>query len=88
MNADNEVTHTEVKSQTGLISLGCHVNVLIDNIKTENFHSFQKLLQITSWFLRFINNLKSRMLKKGVNEHKYIDIAELHKSKLLWLKVN
>ena len=83
-----KLPHTEVKSQTGLISLGCHVNVLIDNIKTENFHSFQKLLQITSWFLRFINNLKSRMLKKGVNEHKYIDIAELHKSKLLWLKVN
>ena len=28
------------------------------------------------------------MLKKGANEHKYIDTAELHKSKLLWLKVN
>ena len=80
-----KLPHTEVKSQTGLISLGSHVNVLINNIKTENFHSFQKLLRITSSFLRFINNLKSRMLKKGVNEHKYI---ELHKSKLLWLKLN
>ena len=28
------------------------------------------------------------MLKNGVNEHNYNDTAELHKSKLLWLKVN
>ena len=45
-------------------------------------------MRITSWCLRFISNLKNRILKKSVNEHNYIDTAELQKPKLLWLKVN
>ena len=61
----------------------------IDNIiKTENFHSFEKLLRTTPWCLGFIYNLKRRILKTGVNEHIYIDTAKFHQSKLLLLKVN
>ena len=61
----------------------------IDHItKIENFHIVLKLLRITSWCLGFINNLKSKISKKGVNKHNYIDTAELPKPKFLWLKVN
>ena len=45
----------------------------VDHItKVENFHIVLKLLRITSWCLGFINNLKSKISKKGVNKHNYI----------------
>ena len=66
---NTSVFSEEIKIVSNFVSIVSKCERIDNIIKNENFHSFQKLLRITSWCLRFTSNLKNRVLKKGVNEH-------------------
>ena len=54
----------------------------ITDIKT--FSSEQKLYRVTSYIIRFIENLKRCQNKSNTVLLNYLTIEELHNAKLLW----
>ena len=50
-------------------------------IKIEDYSSLRKLLFVTSWVLRFIKNLKSKLLHKKIETEEGINNLELEYSK-------
>ena len=60
----------------------------IQNIDVKNFSTLKKLLIITSWVLRFICNVKSRICGKKSNLKKYLNSGEINNSKNLWLQIS
>ena len=57
-------------------------------IDIERFNSLQKLLRVTSWVKRFVNNLKKKVLKKETLKKPFVDSNELHMSQLQWISEN
>ena len=53
-------------------------------IDIKRFNSLQKLLRVTSWVKRFVNNLKKNVLKKETLEKPFIDSNKLHMPQLQW----
>ena len=56
-------------------------------IDIKRFSSLQKLLRVTSWVKRFVNNLK-KVLKKETSKKPFVDSNELHMSQLQWISEN
>ena len=56
-------------------------------IDIKRFNSLQKLLRVTSWVKRFVNNLK-KVLKKETSKKPLVDSNELHMSQLQWISEN
>ena len=57
--------------------------VSIENvIDIKRFNSLKKLLRVTSWIKRFVNNLKMKVLKKEILKKPFVDSNELHISQL------
>ena len=70
--------------------LAQEVNVLwnLDNIITiERYSDFNKLIRVTSWVLRVVNNLKSKIRKNNECSGDLSNV-ELQKAKLYWIKSN
>ena len=57
-------------------------------IDIKRFNSLQKLLRVTSWVKRFVNNLKKKVLKKETLKKPFVDSNELHMSQLQWISEN
>ena len=57
-------------------------------IDTKRFNSLKKLLRVTSWVKRFVNNLKKKVLKKETLKKPFVDSNELHMSQLQWISEN
>ena len=57
-------------------------------IDIKRFNSLQKLLRVTSWVKRFVNNLKKKVLKKKTLKKPFVDSNELHMSQLQWILEN
>ena len=53
----------------------------------KNFSTLKKLLIITSWVLRFICNVKSRICGKKSNLKNYLNSGEVNNSENLWLQI-
>ena len=56
-------------------------------IDIKNFSTLKKLLIITSWVLRFICNVKSRICGKKSNLKNYLNSGEVNNSENLWLQI-
>ena len=56
-------------------------------IDIKNFSTLKKLLIITSWVLRFICNVKSRICGKKSNLKNYLNNGEVNNSENLWLQI-
>ena len=54
----------------------------------KNRGTLKKLLIITSWVLRFICNVKSRICGKKSNLKNYLNSGEINNSKNLWLRIS
>ena len=54
-------------------------------IDVKNFGTLKKFLIITSWVLRFLCNVKSRICGKKSNLKNYLNSGEINNSKNLWL---
>ena len=54
----------------------------------KNFSTLKKLLIITSWVLRFICNVKSRICGKKSNLKNYLNSGEVNNSENLWLQIS
>ena len=52
----------------------------------EKFNSFAKLCRVTTYVLRFINNLKKRIEKKELIYDEEITIEEFEHAECIWLK--
>ena len=46
-------------------------------IDIKRFNSLQKLLRVTSWVKRFVNNLKKKVLKKETLKKPFVDSNEV-----------
>ena len=57
-------------------------------IDIKNFSTLKKLLIITSWVLRFICNVKSRICGKKSNLKNYLNSGGINNSKNLWLQIS
>ena len=57
-------------------------------IDVKNFGTLKKLLIITSWVLRFLCNVKSRICGKKSNLKNYLNSGEINNSKNLWLRIS
>ena len=57
-------------------------------IDVKNFGTLKKLLIITSWVLRFLCNVKSRICGKKLNLKNYLNSGEINNSKNLWLWIS
>ena len=57
-------------------------------VDIKRFNSIQKLLRVTSWVKRFVNNLKKKVLKKETLKKPFVDSNELHMSQLQWISEN
>ena len=47
-------------------------------IDIKRFNSLRKLLRVTSFIKRFVNNLKKKVLKKETLKKPFVDSNELH----------
>ena len=56
-------------------------------IDINNFSTLKKLLIITSWILRFIYNVKSKIFGKKSNLENYLNSGVINNSKNLWLQI-
>ena len=56
-------------------------------IDVKRFKSLQKLLRVTLWFKRFVNNLRKKVLKKETLKKPFVDSNELH-IQLQWISEN
>ena len=45
-------------------------------IDVKRFKSLQKLLRVTLWFKRFVNNLRKKVLKKETLKKPFVDSNE------------
>ena len=64
------------------------VNVEVDNcpINIERFSDYLKLLRVTAYALRFINNLKNKVIyKKPLVLQRYLSANEVNDARRLWL---
>ena len=52
----------------------------------ERFSSMDRLLRVTSYVLRFVHNIKSRVIKNLKLRTSYLSSEEFDKSEALWLK--
>ena len=57
-------------------------------IDIKRFNSLKKLLRVTSWIKRFVNNLKMKVLKKEILKKPFVDSNELHISQLQRISEN
>ena len=57
-------------------------------VDIKKFDSIQKLLRVTSWVKRFVNNLKKKVLKKETLKKPFVDSNELYMSQLQWISEN
>ena len=57
-------------------------------VDIKRFNAIQKLLRVTSWVKRFVNNLKKKVLKKKTLKKPFVDSNELHMSQLQWISEN
>ena len=63
--------------------------VSIENvIDIKRFNSLQKLLRVTLWVKRFVNNLKMKVLEKETLKKTFVDSNELDMSQLQWISEN
>ena len=46
-------------------------------VDIKRFNSIQKLLRVTSWVKRFVNNLKKKVLKKETLKKPFVDSNEV-----------
>ena len=61
----------------------------IGNIMDVNKYSkLKKLLRITGWVRRFINNIRNKIKKKELNKKNYLIAEELKEALILWVKDN
>ena len=57
-------------------------------VDIKRFNSIQKLLRVTSWVKRFVNNLKKKVLKKETLKKPFVDSNELRMPQLQWISQN
>ena len=57
-------------------------------IDIKRFNSLKKLLRVTSWIKRFVNNLKMKVLKKEILKKPFVDSNGLHISQLQRISEN
>lgn len=61
----------------------------IENIIDINsFSSYKKLLRVTAWVKRFIENIRKKIKSEELNLFSFISTDELYNVKLLWIKAN
>ena len=66
-----------------------HLEYTIGNvIDIQRFNDLVKLLKVTAFVLRFVNNLKAKRDKKSLCMSKYAHASELKEAKLAWIKDN
>ena len=53
-------------------------------LKVEDFSSFVRLKRVTSWIFRFLNNCRSRKLKKETIHESSLTTEELHNAESYW----
>ena len=57
-------------------------------IDIKRFNSLQKLLRVTSWVKRFVNNLKKKVMRKETLKKPFVESNELQISQLQWILEN
>ena len=85
--------YDEIRSNASNVNLiTCESTQNVNNIEKiidiKRYSNFRKLLRVTSWILRFINNIKSKVSGKESIFTLYLNKEELANSKNLWLRAN
>ena len=61
---------------------------IINFLRLDKYNDVLKLFRITSYVLRFINNLKKKMNTKEGQNSMYPTVEEMREAHTLWIKVN
>ena len=79
MDISDEILVCSVLVEPLIIGVGKIVDL-------ERFNSMDRLLRVTNHVLRFVHNIKSRVIKNLKLRNGYLSSGEFHNSEALWLK--
>ena len=83
---------TVCTSTAHVLKISCNENEMLklneNIIDVKRFGSCKKLIQVTTWVLRFVKNIKSKITKIEVLKLPYLNNDEFEYSKKLWLLAN
>ena len=82
----SDLTHQEERSGSHSLFVNHGVRGIGKVIDCCRFSSFERLLRVTSYVLRFIGNLKTRIKNTGELRNNDICTEEIENSKILWLR--
>ena len=82
----SDLAHQEERSGSHSLFVNHGVDGIGKAIDCCRFSSFERLLRVTSYVLRFIGNLKTRLTNTGELRNNDICAEENENSKILWLR--